>query len=538
MGASGTKTKVEKPKITIKDLSPLLNVMQLKTQQSKTKKVHDTLKKKGEIVDLLKNNNMEMAMAKMDSILRNDDFIAAYDILIPLIEILKEKCTYIVSNDECPAEIRPQLDTVLYAARRIEIEEYMKFKDKIQLKYGEAYIIKADNNSDKLVNENLVEKLGVKIYKEEVKKMRLRYLAKEKNINIKNSELVPGGDWEVDIQGMNYNKNPYESIISNNQTTLPTKSFVEKYSGNQNQGDGFPRDEGFPMQQNYPSFNQGNQGPKNPFGSYSQGNQEQNNQFPPSYSQNNQGQNNQFPNYSQNNQGQNNQFPNYSQNNQGQNNQFPNYSQNNQGQNNQFPNYSQNNQAQNNSSMSNQNNNNIPPSSINNENNNNNNTNNNSIPPSNTGSSQVPEEKKEDSIFGKTVTETVPVQKTEVPPGWGNPDDIFGPETLKTQITNIVLDKKEEGEEKEKDPFGGATSQTIHASNIDPFGAATSKTMHQSIANPDNKENPFDNDPFAEPTLQENQTIKSNNNESLKKSEVDPFAPGAKIDDPFGGETL
>ena len=187
--------------------------------------------------------------------------------------------------------------------------------------------------------------------------------------------------------------------------------------------------------------------------------------------------------------------------------------------------------------MSNQNNNNIPPSSINNENNNNN-TNNNSIPPSNTGSSQVPEEKKEDSIFGKTVTETVPVQKTEVPPGWGNPDDIFGPETLKTQITNIVLDKKEEGEEKEKDPFGGATSQTIHASNIDPFGAATSKTMHQSIANPDNKENPFDNDPFAEPTLQENQTIKSNNNESLKKSEVDPFAPGAKIDDPFGGETL
>ena len=495
MGASSSKTKVEKPKITIKDLSSLLNVMQLKTQQSKTKKVHDTLKKKGEIVDLLKNNNMEMAMAKMDSILRNDDFIAAYDILIPLIEILKEKCTYIVSNDECPAEIRPQLDTVLYAARRIEIEEYMKFKDKIQLKYGEAYIIKADNNSDKLVNENLVEKLGVKIYKEEVKKMRLRYLAKEKNINIKNTELVPGGDWEVDIQGMNYNKNPYESIISNNQTTLPTKSFVEKYSGNQNQGDGFPREEGFPMQQNYPSFNQGNQGPKNPFGSYSQGNKGQNNHFSPSYSQNNQGQNNQFPNYSQNN------------------------------------------QAQNNSSMSNQNNNNIPPSSINNENKNNN-TNNNSIPPSNTGSSQVPEEKKEDSIFGKTVTETVPVQKTEVPPGWGNPDDIFGPETLKTQITNIVLDKKEEGEEKEKDPFGGATSQTIHASNIDPFGAATSKTMHQSIANPDNKENPFDNDPFAEPTLQENQTIKSNNNESLKKSEVDPFAPGAKIDDPFGGETL
>ena len=109
------------------------------------------------------------------------------------------------NNDADLAAINNSID--YEEIRRIEIEEYMKFKDKIQLKYGEAYIIKADNNSDKLVNENLVEKLGVKIYKEEVKKMRLRYLAKEKNINIKNPELVPGGDWEVDIQGMNYNIN-------------------------------------------------------------------------------------------------------------------------------------------------------------------------------------------------------------------------------------------------------------------------------------------------------------------------------------------
>ena len=126
---------------------------------------------------------MDMAMAKMDSILRNDDFIAAYDILIPLIEILKEKCSYLVSNDECPAELRALLDTIIYAARRIEIEEYMRFKEKIQLKYGEAYIMKADNNSDKLVNANLVEKLGVNMYKDEVKK-RITRQTKKMNIEI------------------------------------------------------------------------------------------------------------------------------------------------------------------------------------------------------------------------------------------------------------------------------------------------------------------------------------------------------------------
>ena len=64
-------------------------------------------------------------MAKMDGILRNEDLIAAYDILIPLTEILKERCTYIVSNSECPIELRAHLDTAIFSARRILIRSPM-----------------------------------------------------------------------------------------------------------------------------------------------------------------------------------------------------------------------------------------------------------------------------------------------------------------------------------------------------------------------------------------------------------------------------
>ncbi len=46
--------------------------------------------KKREIVDFLKNNNMDMAMDKMDSLLRNDVFIAAYDVLIQWLKYLKK----------------------------------------------------------------------------------------------------------------------------------------------------------------------------------------------------------------------------------------------------------------------------------------------------------------------------------------------------------------------------------------------------------------------------------------------------------------
>ena len=512
-------------------------------------------------------------MAKMDGILRNEDLIAAYDILIPLTEILKERCTYIITNNECPSELRANLDTAIYAARRIEIVEYMQFKDLIQRKYGEAYISKADNNIDKLVNQNIVDKLNVNIYKNEVKKMRIRILAKEKNINIKGSNIIPGGEWEVDTMAVNNQRNPYESMISTNQPNLPTQSFLQRQSGMNNNGqggigDGFPRDDQFPSQPIYPSFKQNNPSPNNPFSSFNQGNQGQNNQFPSSFSQSNQGQNNQFSSFNQGNQEQNNQFPpslsqssqgknnqfppTISQSSQGQNNQFPpTISQNNQGQSNQASSFSQNNQGQKNPSMSNQSNIN-PTNSVNKSNNNVNNTNNasNNIASSNSGSNQVIENKKEktekdektDEVFGKTVTSTVPVEEGgELPPEFGNPDDIFGNETkLKTQITENLVVKNDE--KKEEDAFGGETSKTIHLSAVDnppkinpddAFGGLIGKTMNMSVANPGNKENPFDNDPFGGETVKEE--IK---NESIKTSGVNPFDQGANVEDPFGGKTI
>ena len=38
----------------------------------------------------LKNYNMDIVMDKMDSVLRNDVFIAAYDVLIQLLKYLKK----------------------------------------------------------------------------------------------------------------------------------------------------------------------------------------------------------------------------------------------------------------------------------------------------------------------------------------------------------------------------------------------------------------------------------------------------------------
>ena len=75
--------------------------------------------------------------------------LTSYDILGPLLEILKERVTYIVTSTECPPDLRAQLDTVIYASTRLEFEELYKLRDLIMRKYGMAYITKAERNADK-----------------------------------------------------------------------------------------------------------------------------------------------------------------------------------------------------------------------------------------------------------------------------------------------------------------------------------------------------------------------------------------------------
>ena len=282
MGIGGSTIKKEIPPLTADQLKILLTASKETCKLYRNKRVEAIKKKKEEIINCLKKNNMDLARAKMNNILKDEDYISACEILDPIFEIVKERCIYIISNNECPAELRAHLDTLLYAATRLEIESLTQFREKIIQKYGIAYVTKADNNADKLVDQNLVEKLQVSVYSQEMINIRLRQLGKQKNINIQMEGMIPGGVWEPNL---NSNQNPYDSVRPNlnpyvsTKPNLPTQSFVQNHSNNnaqspypdfnpqsQNQGgfpDGFPRENqsqgGFP-QQSQGGFPQQSQG--------------------------------------------------------------------------------------------------------------------------------------------------------------------------------------------------------------------------------------------------------------------------------------
>jgi hypothetical protein len=164
------------------EIKTYIMIVQTKISLFRNKKIDAIKKKKQEIAKSLRENNLDVAKAKMDSLIREEDYITAYDILGPLLEILKERVTYIITSNECPPDLRAQLDSVIYASTRLEFEELLKLRDLIMRKYGSAYIQKAENNVDRLVNINLVEKLKIKPASDAFLTIRLKQLCKEKKI--------------------------------------------------------------------------------------------------------------------------------------------------------------------------------------------------------------------------------------------------------------------------------------------------------------------------------------------------------------------
>ena len=534
MGIGSSKKRPEKkeePKpVTAEELKNLIKISQERCKLYRNKKVDNIRKTEEEIANCLKSNNLDLAKAKMDNLCKFEDLVTAYDIIHPILEIIKEKCTYIISYSECPAELRAPLDSIIYAANKLEIQELMLFKEKILQKYGSSYISKAENNMDKLVNENLVAKLRVTVFNEQIIKIRLKQLCLKKKIVCPFPEdLIVNVEVPTD---MNQMRNIYES------SAFPTQSMIQNQQNNNNNP--------------YPSLNNQNK-----------------NQNPNPYVSNNGGQNPYVSNsgiqnpYISNNGSQ---SP-YISNNGPQNPYISNNGPQNPYENPQQP---QNNppqyipppinepsaedligktvsstvpiseapesKEQSQMKQSNQ-------SSMNNQNITNNNTNPNPQVKAMANSAQNLNNNIDNWFNDKTVSETVNYSM-QFPM---NPKDPLDVKTLLESGAQINNDNKTnvKKNDEEEDLFGGATvEQTVNLStqnqnqnsNID-FGGPTSKTMNMSISNPNGQENPYEGSTGTDP-FDKNAKIKDPfDTPTIPEPEPkDPFAPG--VEDPFGGDTL
>ena len=192
-------------------LRTLIDLSKNKCKEERDKKIETINKHKSEIIKYIKENDMKSANTKTDYLIKDENYVEVYDILDPIFELIKTKCNYIVSTSECPEDFRDYLDSLLYATIRLDIDELMTFKGKITKIYGSHYVENAINNKNKKVNNDLVEKLKITTYSDEVIKERKNQLKSENqskhqrinsptrsilkklnNNNINNNQVNPG----------------------------------------------------------------------------------------------------------------------------------------------------------------------------------------------------------------------------------------------------------------------------------------------------------------------------------------------------------
>ena len=226
-----------KKEITKNKLKTYILVCQTKLNLYRNKKVGLIKKKREEVKAALQQNNLELAKVKMETIIREEDYITICDILGPICEILKEKVTYMLSNDKCPVDLIAPIHNLIYSSSRFEIEDLQKLTEIFGEKYGKAFVEDGNNNNSKLVNPNIIERLQVRPINDTLIMMKLKLLVNELGINFQfNDEYIlpvdPSNPTDIQFNPENNNNippiNPYDSNVFNNNNN--GNNFPNPYS--------------------------------------------------------------------------------------------------------------------------------------------------------------------------------------------------------------------------------------------------------------------------------------------------------------------
>ena len=258
MGVGNSKKKEIKapPPPDRKEIKTIFEICSKKIALFRNKKINAIKTKKKDIIEYLKKENLDFAKTKLESLIRDEEYVTVCDILGPFLELLLERFIYIDTSNECPADLRKQLDSIIYSCSRLEIEDFLKLRDIMKRKYGENYITKAENNADKFIDEFLIDKLQVKLIPESTINMRLKQIAMENQIpfNFAGINQAPG-DLVQSVGGFNPygNVNPYGSPSNFNNSqqggnNLPPQNIGNPYGPPQDNGNpyGPPPDSGNP----------------------------------------------------------------------------------------------------------------------------------------------------------------------------------------------------------------------------------------------------------------------------------------------------
>lgn len=116
---------------------------------------------KREIAELLRNGKEEKARIKVEHVIRQDFTIEAYEILELLCELVHERMRLIAHEQDCPADLKEAICTLIWSAQRTECPELTEVAKQFKLKYGKEFYERAMANWPLCVNDRVLHKLSI-----------------------------------------------------------------------------------------------------------------------------------------------------------------------------------------------------------------------------------------------------------------------------------------------------------------------------------------------------------------------------------------
>ncbi|CAM6061212.1 unnamed protein product [Sphagnum tenellum] len=144
-----------------------------------------------EIAQLLTAGQEPSARIRVEHIFREENLLAAYDVLELFCELVTVRLPIIESQKICPLDLKEAISSLIFAAPRCaDLPELQQVLALFSVKYGKEFVAAATElRPDCGVNRRIIEKLSVRAPSGEVKLKLMKEIAAEHNIEWDSSDF-------------------------------------------------------------------------------------------------------------------------------------------------------------------------------------------------------------------------------------------------------------------------------------------------------------------------------------------------------------
>ena len=207
------------PQVKPVQLKTVFQVISLKLEKLKAKKEKAIEKLKKEIEHYIRSGETASAKSTMENSLQEEDFIASYNILIAIIKRSIPRIAAMLNPKNIPSDIQSNIDSLIFASTRVEIDEFMNLRELFTNIYGEYYLQGVETNvENSKANKDLQMLLGFEAKPNAIIKLRLNDFCKQRNI--------PFND-EFDFEGIQDHVNNLDNNVVNpygDQNSFPVQT--------------------------------------------------------------------------------------------------------------------------------------------------------------------------------------------------------------------------------------------------------------------------------------------------------------------------